>query len=261
MTAEVQPAATILLLRDKPAFEVLLIERHADIGFAGGALVFPGGRVDRADHDPGWAAYCDGLDGLGEGEAAGRIAAIREAFEETGVLYAREDSGSLISGERALSFDAQRADVEAEAGRFFLLIREAGLKLALDALHVFAHWIPPEQATHKRFDTRFFAAEMPVGQDAREDGNEATEAIWLAPSAALAAKDRGERKMIFPTTRNVELLGVSNSVQAVFEFARSRKQEIVQPHLIERDGKQFIAIPDHLGYPVTEEPLELAMRA
>ncbi len=256
------PAATVLLLRDDPAFEVLMVERHADISFAGGALVFPGGRIDKGDADLAWADHCDGLKATPEEQIAPRIAAIREAFEETGILLARERGAKRFVGDAfAQSVDHWRREVEEDDAKFLELVRQEDLILAADALCLFARWAPPAAATHKRFDTWFFAARTPPGQQAREDGNEATEAVWLSPGAALEARDREERKMIFPTVRNVELLNVSNSAEEVFSFAQRRKIEAVQPEVIERDGQHYVSIPDGLGYPVTEEKLESAMRA
>ncbi len=256
------PAATILLLRDEPVFEVLMVERHANINFAGGALVFPGGRIDKGDADPRWREHCLGFDDIPEDQVAPKMAAIREAFEETGILLARKKGDdAFVDDDFTQSVDAWRGAVEADDAKFLELIRQEDLILAGDALCLFARWSPPAAATHKRFDTWFFAARTPKGQRAREDGNEATEAVWLAPKAALDARDRQERKMIFPTVRNVELLNVSNSADEVFAFASTRTIDPVQPVVIERDGQHFVTIPEGLGYPVTEENLESAMRA
>lgn len=262
MSDDAIPAATILLLRDEPAFEVLMVERHEDIAFAGGALVFPGGRIDRGDHDPAWADHCEGFDKIPPAQRAARIAAIREAFEETGLLLARRaGEANYVSDEVAQSVGGWRGAVEKDGTKFLELARRENLRLACDALHLFAHWVPPRGVPKRRYDTLFFAARTPPGRMAREDGNEATEAIWIAPKDAVAARDRGARKMIFPTSRNVELLGVSRSVDDVFRFAAMRKIAPVMPKVVERDGARFITIPGGLGYPVTEERLETALRA
>ena len=261
MTDDLIPAATILLLRDAPAFEVLMIERHADISFAGGALVFPGGKIEASDQDPSWAEYADGYDAAPAAERGPRIAAIREAFEESGVLLARDGEGAMIDDETTAAIDRWRADVEADDTLFMRMVAECELRLACDNLHLFARWQPSRLVTHRRYHTWFFAAQAPDNQTAREDGNEATEALWTSPSAALAARDDGVRRMIFPTSRNVELLDVSASVREVFENAHRRKIEAIEPALIERDGRMLVTIPDGLGYPVTEEPLETAFRS
>jgi len=259
--APVIPAATILLLRDAPAFEVLMVERHADISFAGGALVFPGGRIGDGDHDPAWSDHCGGLDAAPTEQRGPRIAAIREAFEETGILLACEaGEAGFIGGARQHALGEWRAIVENDDRKFLDLIRRENLTLMCDALHLFARWVPPPAARHRRYDTWFFAARTPAGQEACEDGNEATEAIWISPADALSERDSGKRKMIFPTSRNVELLGVSDCADGVLEFAAQRKIAPVQPEIIERGGARFLAIPDDLGYPITQEPLESALR-
>lgn len=257
------PAATILLLRDAPAFQVLMIERHADISFAGGALVFPGGRINPGDLDPAWTEHLDGCEARNSAIRAGMIAAAREAFEETGILLAREKGrgpgAPLVDGARAAALDPLRRAVERDDGKFLEIICAENLALACDRLVLFAHWIAPP-GLHKRFDTLFFAAARPEGQEAREDGDEATEALWIEPAAALVARERGTRRMIFPTARNVELLAVSRSTTEALEWARRRRIEPVQPKVMTREGVEYLTIPGDLGYPVTEERLVTALR-
>lgn len=256
------PAATILLLRDKPQFEVLMIERHADTPFAGGAIVFPGGRIDPGDHQLEWADYCDGLDNIPALEHGPRIAAIREAFEEAGILFARNAKGEFVSNEHAARLDEWRAKVEENDTLFLTLIKQEGLRLALDALALFARWEPPLRGhgNMRRYHTWFFAARTPPGQGAREDGNEATDVFWTTPRAALHDANQGKRKMIFPTRRNIELLDISKSADDVIAFAGERKIEVVQPEIITRGEEAYLIIPDDLGYPVTEESIATAMR-
>ena len=258
--SELIPAATILLLRDQPAFEVLMVERHADIVFAGGALVFPGGRIDPGDHHPDWLVHSAVGNDIPDEQRAPRIAAIREAFEETGILLARRN-GAAVSPDDVLALAPWRKRVEEDDSLFLELIRREGMTLDLEALHLFARWRPPKSAGHKRFDTWFFAAHAPENQLARADGGEATEVLWTSPGAALAAKDAGQRKMIFPTARNVELLNLSQSVDDVFAFAARRPIRAVEPVMIERHGRKYLSIPGDLGYPVTEEDFEKAMRS
>ena len=261
MTDDLVPAATILLLRETSVMEVLMIERHADIGFAGGALVFPGGKIEPGDSASEWATHCDGLDAVPAEEHGPRVAAIREAFEETGILIARGAEGAFVGDDKTAALDHLRQDVEKDDALFLEMIADHKLRLACDALRLFARWQPPKGVGHRRYHTWFFAAAAPAGQTAREDGNEATEAIWTSPQGALDARDDGARKMIFPTSRNVELLALSASVEDVFANAARRVIEPVEPTVEERDGKNYLTIPEHLGYPVTSEPLESAFRA
>ncbi len=252
------PAATVILLRDEPRFEALMIARAERSSFASGALVFPGGRVDPGDADPLWSDYATGL-ARDPALAAAQVAAVREAFEEAGVLLARGPGGAVLDADDVAALGPWRANVERDDALFLTLVRRHGLKLAADDLTLFAHWIAPP-GLHKRFDTLFFAAAFPEGQVVSEDGDEATEALWISPEAALAARASGERKIIFPTARNIELLGLSSSTAAALDHARRRPVRPIMPQPREKDGALFLTIPDDLGYPVTEEAFEAAIR-
>jgi 8-oxo-dGTP pyrophosphatase MutT (NUDIX family) len=247
-------AATILILRDGPhGLEVLMVERHANIGFAGGALVWPGGKIDPADYDSGWMEASTQQDIHDEDERAARIGAIREAYEECGLLLATRDDHPV--GAKANSLTDMRARVDKDATLFQPLVRAHGLTLCTHDLHPFARWIPPP-ALHKRFDTRFYLARLPNGQVPVQDGTEAVAIIWIRPQDALDQLAAGTRKIIFPTARNLELLALSNSVDQAFSDLAARPQGIVQP--IIEDG--VLKIRTDLGYPVTEEKLESALR-
>jgi 8-oxo-dGTP pyrophosphatase MutT (NUDIX family) len=249
------PAATILLVREGPdGLETLMVERHANIGFAGGAMVWPGGKIEASDADEGWLAHATGLAGLSPLHRAARVAAVREAFEETGLLLAS------VGGEPIGCLDPdltrQRGPIDRDASLFLPLIRSLGAQLETQALQPFARWIPPP-ALHKRFDTHFFIARAPKGQTPVQDGTEAMDIVWIKPATALADLAAGRRKIIFPTARNLELLGVAPDVETAFAQAAARPQDaIVQPVI--HDG--VLRIRDDLGYPVTCEPLSSALR-
>jgi 8-oxo-dGTP pyrophosphatase MutT (NUDIX family) len=248
------PAATILIIRDGvDGLEVLMVERHANIGFAGGALVWPGGKIDPADFDTGWLDAATDLTRHDPDERAARIGAIREAYEECGLLLASRDGVPV--GSHANSLTNMRQRVDKDATLFQPLVRGHGLTLCTHDLHPFARWIPPP-AMHKRFDTRFYLAAMPIGQAAIQDGTEAVDIIWIKPADALAQLAAGTRKIIFPTARNLELLALSNSVASAFADLAARPQGIVQPVI--EDGS--LRIRTDLGYPVTEEALTSALR-
>jgi 8-oxo-dGTP pyrophosphatase MutT (NUDIX family) len=248
-------AATILIVRDgDEGLEVLMVERHANIGFAGGALVWPGGKIDSADFDADWTDMATGLAEIPDAdERAARIGAMREAYEECGILFAMRDDQPV--GAQAIDLTGQRQGVDRDASLFAPLLREHGLTLCPQALQPFARWIPPP-ALHKRFDTRFYLAALPEGQTAIQDGTEAVDIIWIRPREALAQLAMGTRKIIFPTARNLELLALSNTVAQAFADCATRPQGIVQP--IIRDGA--LHIRTDLGYPVTEEALDSALR-
>lgn len=243
----IRPAATVLLLRDQPAFEVLMVERHHQIDFAAGALVFPGGKSHAGDHDPAWADHATGWESVGEDGAPLRIAAIREAYEEAGVLLARDASGETYAGEAAIDV---RTAVAEDRLAFLDVVRELDLKLDLAALTIFARWITPP-LTAKRFDTWFYVARAPPAQLAVCDGHEAVDAEWIAPGRALDLAASGQRKVIFPTRMNLQLLAESADAAAAIDTARRRPLVTVEPWV---DGPSLRIQPD-AGYGSVAEPL------
>jgi 8-oxo-dGTP pyrophosphatase MutT (NUDIX family) len=245
-------AATVLLVRDAPRLEVLMVERAYQIDFAAGALVFPGGKTAREDADPAWAEALPKGHGLTPEAVALRVAAIREVFEESGLLLARERGagagGALASPDRLPPLIEVRAQVASGEASFLKLMQEGGFELALDALVPFAHWITPK-GMPKRFDTHFFIALTPAEQDAAHDGHEAVDAVWLEPDAALAAAREGRRKIIFPTRLNLELLGQSAQAEAAMVAARARRIVSVEPTIApDAAGTPWLSIPDDAGY-------------
>lgn len=254
-----RPSATILLLRDGGSgLEVFMVERHHQIDFATGALVFPGGKVDAGDADGHLCAHCRGVDGLDEGERSLRMAAIRETFEESGVLLAR------LAGEEALVPCEQRADIDQRRrddlhdGRISMaqLAEEERLVFACDRLQPFAHWITPEFMP-KRFDTWFFLAEAPRDQLALHDGQESVDSLWVRPADAIALAEAGRRTIIFPTLMNLQKLGRSASVAEALEAARQDRIVTVFPKLVKRDGEMKMVLPEDAGYDVVEAPLDV----
>jgi 8-oxo-dGTP pyrophosphatase MutT (NUDIX family) len=243
--APVVPAATILLLRDAPAFEVLMVKRHHQIDFAAGALVFPGGKTHASDHAPGWAVRALGWDETPAEQRALRIAAIREAYEETGILLARHADGVHFRGdERAGSL---RPSVVAEADGFLRLFEDMDLALDLAALTPFARWITPAMMP-KRFDTWFFLAAAPPDQLAQCDGWETVDAEWIEPDRALALAAAGERSVIFPTRMNLQLLAESADADEARRRAGRRTLVTVEPKMIDGPDGRFLVIPSDAGY-------------
>src|SRR5258708_4669026 len=180
------PAATILLLRDAPGgLEVFMVKRHHQIDFVAGALGFPGGRVDKGDSE---AALRDHTDGGGEWSDEMRAmgaAAIREAFEESGILLARDaDTGELLTARRLEGLGSFRQALEKRQVGLAEMLRSERLRLAYDQLVHFAHWITPENMP-KRFDTHFFVAKSPLGHEGSHDGRESVDSIWITPQNAI----------------------------------------------------------------------------
>ncbi|WP_315784819.1 MULTISPECIES: NUDIX hydrolase [unclassified Bradyrhizobium] len=252
--AAVRPASTVLLLRDSAAareIELFMMVRHHQIEFNSGALVFPGGSVDRGDREiagnPELYAGDHGLDA----EALGfRIAGVRETFEESGILLARRKGAqALIEVEAARAIEAEHRLALCESKISFREVIEAhGLVLALDALVPYAHWITPE-GMPKRFDTWFFLAAAPPDQLGAHDGRESTDSIWVSPREALAGGEDGRFKLPFPTTRNLIRLGKQASVADALATARDMRVVTVMPVMTKTaDGGRELRIPREAGY-------------
>lgn len=251
-----RPAATLVLLRDAPqGFEVFMVERARTMGFAAGAMVFPGGKVDESD--AALAADADlvrGFDALDPIDAAARIAAVRETFEEAGVLISE---GPAVA--EAARLDWRGRIVRHEAS-FAAFLRESGHVIAAAALVPFARWCPPPQFERHRFDTYFYLARMPFSETALHDGEESTRSHWIAPAEALARADAGHGTIIFPTRRNLERLAAHAAIEALVDAAHATPVRLIEPWIEERDGHRHLCIPDDCGYPVTSEPLDRARR-
>jgi 8-oxo-dGTP pyrophosphatase MutT (NUDIX family) len=249
---KIAPAATILLVRDTPAFEVLMVKRHHQIDFASGALVFPGGKTHGGDHDGAWEERVLGWDRTAPEKRALRIAAIREAYEEAGILLARHGDGQMFRGDPRAG--PARDEVAHDRRAFIDLVAELDLRLDLDALTVFARWITPAMMP-KRFDTWFYVAAAPADQLALCDGWETVEAEWIAPAEALRLAELGERKVIFPTRMNLQLLAEAESAEDAVARAAVRPLVPVEPKVTDTPDGKVLVIPPDAGYGAVVEPL------
>ena len=249
-----KPASTVVLVRDAHAgggVEVLMVRRSAGMAFGASAWVFPGGKVAEADADPAWDDHSDGS--YDHYDRSLRIAAAREVFEESGLLLATRE-GAELSAEACTAFDAERGAVEAQPKLFINLVRTAGLRLTLDRLAPFAHWITPTFEP-RRFDTHFFLVRAPSVQVAKHDGREAVDHEWVRPADLLERRVRGEAKLMFPTRLNLEVLArAANSAEAEAS-ARSRNVVTVEPKVVDRPDGKVLLIPAEAGYGITEERL------
>ncbi len=250
-----KPASTVLLVRDAPGLEVLMVRRSAGMAFGASAWVFPGGKVAAADADPRWDDSSDG--NYDHYERSLRIAAAREVFEESGLLLATRD-GKALDADAFAGFDAMRASVEADPALFLKLVHEAGLRLVLDRLVPFAHWITPSFEP-RRFDTHFFLVKAPADQVVRHDGREAVDHVWIAPQELLERRKRGEAKLMFPTRLNLEVLAKSTSAAQAEAAARAQKVVTVEPRVEEREDGKVLVIPAEAGYGLTEERMKEVM--
>jgi 8-oxo-dGTP pyrophosphatase MutT (NUDIX family) len=242
------PAATVIIARDSArGLEILAIERAMAMGFAGGAIAFPGGKLDPSD-EPAGAAF-DGFSALEQDDAAGRVAAAREAFEESGILLS---SGPPVPADvRArLRPASDRHEIS-----FSDLLAQVGHRLNAAALVPFARWLPPP-GLHKRFDTRFYLAALPPGEEMLADGHEAVHARWATPAELLSEADAGRISLLFPTRCNIARLGQFDTVAAL--LADPTPAPFIQPDI---SGDGWLSIPEGIGYPYTRERLEMVRRA
>jgi 8-oxo-dGTP pyrophosphatase MutT (NUDIX family) len=247
-----RPASTVLLLRDSAAkreIEIFMMVRHYQIDFNSGALVFPGGSVDKGDNEIIAHPKLYSGDGLDEAALSFRIAAIRETFEESGILLARpQESMALVDAKRAGEIEAAHRASLCEGNTTFLkVLIDNGLRLALDELVPYAHWITPE-GMPKRFDTWFFLAAAPPEQLGAHDGKESTDSIWVSPREAVAGGESGRFKLPFPTTRNLIKLGKQQSVKAALDDACGQTIVTVMPVMTRLNGGRQLRIPPEAGY-------------
>lgn len=239
-------AATVILLRDKEPeeFDVLLLRRHEKSSFMGGNFVYPGGRVDRNDGsiEPGSLSRGMTLEEarkiLGgmlspEESFAYWIAALRELFEEAGVLLAYDQKGKLLqlrNRDEREKFLHYRELLQKRKMSFSKIIQKENLLLALDHLHYYAHWITPE-ARPERFDTRFFLARYPEGQEASHDQKETTAEAWLPPRNALEENLRGDVLLSPPTLKTLEDLSRFRSTEDILHSLKRENIQTILPIL------------------------------
>jgi len=247
------PSSTVILLRDERGtagpFSLLMLERHGSVTFPG-VHAFPGGVVDPGDHEvPGTLPPEQAWAQPGEGDRPPEalpywVAAIRELFEEVGILLARAGDRAL-EGPLAPEIGALRARLHA-GERFGPLLAANGLHAATDALFYFARWITPRQ-NPRRFDTRFLIGRMPPGQEACADGTETVSCRWYTPREALAAYERGDIMLIPPTVRTLDDLAGFTSIDAALADAKRRVVRALRPEVMDSGGLPTLSYPDNTG--------------
>lgn len=250
-------SATVVLLRDRGGeLEVFLLRRHGQSDVLGGAYVFPGGKLDPEDAQ--WADRLDlpaprlhellGEPELQAGEAAALfVAAIREVFEETGVLFAG------LPPERASELWA----LLRQGPGFDELLAPLGLTLTASALLPWSRWVTPtiSSVVRKRFDTRFFVAAVPAGQEPRHDEHEATESLWLPPRAALRQYWEGAIELAPPQIMSLAHLARHANVASVFSAARARKPPCIRPQPRDVEGVRVLCYPGDPWHSESEQAL------
>ena len=251
-------ASTVVVIRDAaPGLEVFCVLRHARSSFLGGAVVFPGGKVDPADDADAWEAQATAahprvaamIESLVAGEApisarALAVAACRETLEEARIIPVE---GPLDEP----AIEALHAAVTADPTSLAGALASAGRRLALDALVPWARWVTPE-AEQRRFDARFFLLALPPGQSGRHDDHETTMSFWGRPAAVLDRFARGEIFLAPPTTRTLEQLAAVDDVRAAFALAERQSLAPVCPSFVPHEEAPFLALPGDPAHSITE---------
>jgi len=264
----IRPAATVVLLREQRSrLEVLLTRRSAQLAFMGDLWVFPGGRLDDADLAPETAgrvlpaarASCRGRLAAMSGEALEmamsiglHVAGCRETFEECGVLLARRPDGSPCDTAQIERLKAHRQAFAATGGAFLQMLQREDLYLDVAQLVYWSHWITPSREG-KRYDTRFFAVEVPAGQEASVDRTEATEHAWVTADEAFERSSRGAMKLAPPTLATLQDLRDAyarhGSLAALLAGERQRNVPPILPKLVDVEGKMLVVLPWDPEYP------------
>lgn len=256
----IRDAATVMLVRDvADGFEVFMLRRNLNSDFVGGAYVFPGGAVDEADRHADLEAICEGRSddqagvmlGVESGGLAYWVAAIRECFEEAGVLLAYDKSGEVISfadPEVKERFAVHRAAVDSGERRLIDVCEQEGLRLSVDRIHYFSHWITPV-GPPRRYDTRFFVAAAPPEQVPLHDDRETIANLWVRPADALALHEKGELDLIFPTIKNLEAIArFESSVELLDAAAAVEEVPTILPRITADEHGVRILLPGDPGY-------------
>ena len=249
------PASTVLMIRDGIAgLEVFMVVRNHQIDFASGALVFPGGKVDKDDYDERLSQNTS-LDNANDNFLPFKIAAIRESFEEANVLFAKEKNNEKnINSKRLLELNNWREKFNNRAGSMYDFSIAEGISFSTESLIPFAHWITPEMMP-KRFDTRFYIAQAPEGHEGEHDGNESVDSLWIAPKDALEDCYNKKRTIIFPTRLNLEKLNQSKTVEEAIANAKESNIITVIPVIEKDENGSFLTIPKDAGYGDIKEPI------
>jgi 8-oxo-dGTP pyrophosphatase MutT (NUDIX family) len=256
--AEPRHAATVVMLRDGTAGpEVYLLRRSASMAFAAGAFVFPGGSMDPRDMDLGDDAWvgrspAEWAKDLSSDEQTARAlvcAAVRETFEESGVLLAGPDADTVVADTSGDEWESDRLALIDRSLSLVEMMQRRGLVVRADLLRPWAHWLTPEIET-RRFDTRFFVAALPEGQRTRDVGGEADRVAWMRPADAVAGSERGEMTLMPPTIAALRELSDHDSVASILDAGEARTVSRILPKLIFGDNDQLrFLLPHEPDYP------------
>jgi len=257
---ELRDAATVLILRDgAEGLEVFMLRRNLNSDFVGGAYVFPGGAVDPEDREADLEPLCLGRSdadasrrlGIERGGLAFWVAAIRESFEEAGVLLAYGPDGEIVDLDHQSGVErwaAHRTAVDTGARRLIEVCAAEDLRLAVDGIHYFGHWITPEGAP-RRYDTRFFLTAAPTRQTPLHDNHEAIADEWLRPADGIARQQSGELTMMPPTIASLRAISrFATAAEALAAATEVTDVPTILPRVISVDGGVRIVLPGDPDY-------------
>jgi len=255
-TVQVRPAATVMLIDDRPDLQIYMMERHANMVFAGGMWVFPGGSVDATDDPSEFQSIsihrsdeeASKLMGLPSGGLVYYITAIREAFEEAGILLALQQDNhqplDLSQPEIGKRFSQHRDDINDSNRNFIEIIRDENLVLDAGSMHYIARWITPK-GPPRRFDARFFIARMPGNQTPIHDNGELVHSRWFSPDEILEQQEAGKIVLMSPTLRMVKNLALFDSAKQVIESVAANQAD--ERARVTRDSR-IVVMPGEPGY-------------
>jgi 8-oxo-dGTP pyrophosphatase MutT (NUDIX family) len=239
----VREAATLMLVDDRPDLHVFMLRRNPRSVFGPGAFVFPGGAIDPADRGDDITNRVIGLDdrrasarlGVPSGGLGVWIGALREAFEEAGILLAAPEPGAADGDLAGGLLDHSRTRLNAGTAHFAELLAHHRLVLDLGDVHLFSHWLTPEGAP-RRYDTWFFVAPAPQGQEGSHDDAELVHSEWVRPGDALARYAAGDLDLIFPTLRTLRVLESFDTATALLDAAREANRATDGPPRVVADA-------------------------
>lgn len=231
-----------------------MVRRHVGSEFAPDVYVFPGGKVDESDRDTALVAVTD-ITGSRAGvqfsddDSAFRMAALRELFEEAGVLLALDGTGEIveISGDRTEIYTCLRKQLHEGTITLSDVARQTSVRYAIDRLHPFSRWITPS-GIPRRYDTRFYLALMSDGQEALHDAVETTHGTWIAPDEALRRHEGGDFPLVFATVKHLERMRRFPTLDSLFAGISDTDLAPITPRAVQRDGKSAFLLPGDPGY-------------